>query len=102
MAAAGLVEDQIALRIGDDKNSLRRKYIDAVKAGRAKNREVRARAEKLTRQQLAVREALTRSFDTGWFSPEIGHLICRDCWTPEEAIEWFENPGTAAPDLLED
>jgi hypothetical protein len=36
MAAYGLVEDQIALRLnGMDKNRLRRKYIDSIKEGRA-------------------------------------------------------------------
>ena len=35
MAASGLVEDEIALRLGVDKNELRARYIDAIKAGKA-------------------------------------------------------------------
>src|SRR5262249_49780813 len=97
MAAAGLVEDQIALRIGGDKNQLRRRYIDAIKAGRnAKVQEkVAAEAAELTKSERARLHAIKQSFDSDWYSPEHGNLIFGGTHTVEEALAWCEehNPG---------
>jgi hypothetical protein len=88
MAARGLVEDQIALRLGSDKNQLRRRYIDAVKAGRAAKRE--AQAAELTKEQQKTREVIRQTWDY-WYDEELGsHLIYEGARTPEEAIEMSE------------
>jgi hypothetical protein len=92
MAARGLVEDQIALRLGSDKNQLRRRYIDAVKAGRAEKQEAQAaaQAETLTKQQQKDREVIRQTWDY-WFDPELNsHLIYEGARTPEEAIAQME------------
>jgi hypothetical protein len=90
MAAAGLVEDQIALRIGGDKNQLRRRYIDSIKKGRAAKQEAQAAAEsaELSKQQREERALIERSFASHWYDPELGNLIFGDTHTVEEAIEW--------------
>jgi len=90
MAAAGLVEDQIAARIGGDKNSLRRKYIDSIKQGRAAKQEAAAEAAALTKEQQKTREVIRQTWDY-WFDPELNsHLIIEGARTPEEAIEMSE------------
>jgi hypothetical protein len=113
MAARGLVEDQIALRLGSDKNQLRRRYIDAVKAGRAEKQEAQAAAEaaaaELTKEQQKTREVIRQTWDY-WFDPELNsHLIYQGARTPEEAIEMSEarqkaKNGAAVwpPEMLED
>jgi len=90
MARAGLVEDQIAARIGGDKKTLRRKYIDSIKQGRAAKQEAAAEASQLTKQQQRDREVIRETFDY-WYAPEVGHLIHEGARTPEEAIEMWEN-----------
>jgi uncharacterized protein YnzC (UPF0291/DUF896 family) len=72
MAAAGLVEDQIALRIGGDKNQLRRRYIDSIKQGRAAAQEERAAAEltKEEKKEQKLRETIARSFKSHWYDPQ--------------------------------
>jgi len=92
MAAAGLVEDQIALRIGGDKNQLRRKYIDSIKQGRAAKRD--AQGAQLTKQQLHDREIIERHF-SDWYDPEFGHLLLGGARTVEEGIAYWERPRTA-------
>ena len=70
MSARGLVEDQIGLRVGLDKNQLRARYIDAVKEGRviaAKRREARAAAVALTPEEYHFLDAATPSFTSHWF-----------------------------------
>ena len=104
MAAAGLVEDQIALRIGGDKNQLRRKYIDSIKQGRAEKQEAQAAAEavKLTKQQQKDREMIARSFDSHWFDRELGtNILFGDARTVEEAIAWWERPKDKAAEVID-
>jgi hypothetical protein len=94
MAAAGLVEDQIALRIGGDKNSLRRKYIESIKQGRAEKQETQAAAEaaELSRSERA---RLEQSFDSDWYHPKLGNLLFGCTHSVEEALTWCEQtaPG---------
>jgi hypothetical protein len=93
MAAAGLVEDQIALRIGGDKNQLRRKYIDSIKQGRAAKQE--AEAAELTRSERARLDAIKQSFDSDWYHPKLGNLLFGCTHSVEEALAWCERtaPG---------
>ena len=90
MAAAGLVEDQIALRIGGDKNQLRRKYIDAIKAGRNAKVQEKAAAEaaELTKSERARLYAIKQSFDSHWYSKETGNIIFGGTHSVEEALAW--------------
>ena len=90
MAAQGLVEDQIVARIGGDKNQLRRQYIDAVKAGRAKKRGAQAEAEaaQRTKSERARLHAIKQSFDSDWYSPEHGNLIFGGTHSIAEALAW--------------
>jgi hypothetical protein len=68
MAKAGLVEDQIALRIGSDKNQLRRRYIDEIKEGRAQARSEAesAESEKLSATEEGMRRAMFAGYGTHW------------------------------------
>jgi hypothetical protein len=97
MAAAGLVEDQIALRIGGDKNQLRRKYIDSIKAGRDAKAKEKAAAEaaELSRSERARLYAIKQSFNSPWYSKETGNIIFGGTHSVEEAIAWCEQtaPG---------
>jgi hypothetical protein len=68
MARDGLVEDQIAARLGLDKNQLRRLHIDAIKQGRA---QAMARVAAIDGEQLSVdeetmRKALFAGYGTPW------------------------------------
>jgi hypothetical protein len=92
MAAAGLVEDQIALRLGGmDKNRLRKKYIDAIKEGRAvaANQEAQAAAEELPRKERELLDRIERSFESHWFDDELGNLLYGGARSVEEALEWL-------------
>jgi hypothetical protein len=98
MAAAGLVEDQIALRLGGlDKNQLRRRHIEALKQGRAsrdaqKAQEAAEEPSKAEREQLARIEA---SFQSDWYSPEYGNDLYGGAMNVAEALEWcrrFKSP----------
>jgi hypothetical protein len=69
MAASGLVEDEIALRLGIDKNALRARYIDEIKAGKA----VAARAAEaceLTREERHAADAILGVIDSEWHTPD--------------------------------
>jgi hypothetical protein len=91
MAAAGLVEDQIALRLGGiDKNKLRRRHIEALKQGRASAAAQRAQeaAEQPTRQEREQLERIKRSFDSHWYDPVHGNDIYGNTHSVEAALEW--------------
>ena len=80
MASAGLVEDQIALRIngGMHKNQLRRKYIDDIKEGRAVAKAAREEAEaaaKITKEEYHALDAMTLTFASHWFDDKHGNLL---------------------------
>ena len=65
MAAEGLVEDQIALRLGLDKNDLRAKFIDDIKQGKSAAAASEADAEELSQEDYhwldSARIHLTRT-----------------------------------------
>jgi hypothetical protein len=94
MAAAGLVEDQIVLRVGGgiDKNQLRRRYIDSIKEGRvaAKEAQAAAEAEALSKQERERLEHIERSFASDWYDPQLGNLLYGGAHSVEEAIAWCE------------
>jgi hypothetical protein len=76
MARDGLVEDQIARRIGVDKNKLRARHIDDIKEGKAAA--AAANAERvITRQEYFFLDAVTKSFESpdDWYDPECGNLL---------------------------
>jgi hypothetical protein len=94
MAAYGLVEDQIALRLnGMDKNRLRRKYIDSIKEGRAIASAARAEAEaaELTRKEKECLAAVKASFNSDWYSPEYGNDLFDGAHTVAEALAQCKN-----------
>jgi len=76
MAQAGLVEDQIGLRIGVDKNKLRAQHIDDIKEGKAAA--AAADAERvITREEYFFLDAVTKSFESrdDWYDDEHGNLL---------------------------
>jgi hypothetical protein len=76
MAAAGLVEDQIALRLGGmDKNKLRKDYVDVIKQGRAKLKRQKAEAGELTFAEMCAADAILSAVNSHWQTPEHGNLI---------------------------
>jgi hypothetical protein len=96
MAAAGLVEDQIALRLGGlDKNQLRRRYIEELKEGRtaaAAERE-QAAAEELSRKERERLECVEASFRSHWYTKEFGNDLYGGTHTVEEALAWAKANG---------
>ena len=99
MAAQGLVEDQIVARIGGDKNQLRRRYIDAVKAGRAKKRDAQAAAEaaELDKAERARLHSIIESFKSNFYSPEHGNLLFGGTRTVAEAVAWCREQDGGGP-----
>jgi hypothetical protein len=91
MAAAGLVEDQIALRLGGmDKNRLRRRHIEALKQGRASAAAKKAReaARQPSRQEREQLERIKASFASEWYSKTRGNDLYGGAHTIEEALAW--------------
>jgi hypothetical protein len=75
MAQAGLVEDQIASRLGVDKNKLRAQHIDDIKEGKAAAAAADAEAV-ITKEEYYFLDAASSSFSApGWFDPEYGSLL---------------------------
>ena len=66
MAASGLVEDEIALRLGIDKNTLRARYIDAIKAGKAMAAAGAVEACELTREEMHAADAILSAINSEW------------------------------------
>src|SRR5262245_45084284 len=99
MAAQGLVEDQIVARIGGDKNQLRRRYIDAVKEGRAKKRDAQAEAEaaELNKSKRARLHAIKQSFESEFYDPEFGNLLFGGTHSVEEALAWCREQDGGGP-----
>jgi ADP-ribosylglycohydrolase len=99
MAAAGLVEDQIALRIGGDKNQLRRRYIDSIKAGRNAKAQEKAAAEaaEVSRSERARLAAIIRTFDSHWYSKETGNLIFGCTHSVADALAWCRERDGGGP-----
>jgi len=94
MAAAGLVEDQIVLRVGGgiDKNRLRRTFIDSIKQGRAEKQEAQAEAEaaELSKQEREQLERIELTFASDWYTEEHGNLLYGGARTMEEALAWVQ------------
>jgi hypothetical protein len=77
MATEGLVEDQIALRLGLDKNLLRAKFIDDIKRGRSAAAASEVDAA-LTQSQYHFLRAAATSFDEGsWIDTDGRNLLFR-------------------------
>jgi hypothetical protein len=76
MAATGHVEDEIALHLGVDKNTLRARYIAHIKAGKRARASSEAEAIDLTRAEMCCASAILASFDSEWFDPAYGN----DLW----------------------
>ena len=75
MAAEGLVEDQIALRLGLDKNDLRARFIDDIKLGKSATAASEADAEELSQPEYHWLDVCTNSFNSHWQDPELGNLL---------------------------
>jgi hypothetical protein len=90
MAAAGLVEDEIALRLGGlHKNDLRRHYIDEVKQGRERKRAARAAAEAVSKEELERIAVIEMALASHWTTPEHGCLLYGGARTVAEALKWL-------------
>jgi len=77
MAQSGLVEDQIAGRLGINKNTLRARHIDDIKRGKQIAAESEAQIDGMSRQELHVLDAIESSFKSKWYTPEHGNLLWR-------------------------
>lgn len=75
-AQAGLVEDQIASRLGVDKNKLRAQHIDDIKQGKAAAAAADAAETVITKEEYYFLNAASSSMlDPDWFDPEHGSLL---------------------------
>jgi hypothetical protein len=71
MARLGHVEDQIALRLGVNKNQLRARYIDDIKRGKRMAAASEAQLAGMSRQELHACNAILLAFDGGdWIAPD--------------------------------
>jgi hypothetical protein len=94
MAASGLVEDQIALRLRTDKNQLRRKYIDSIKQGRAIARERKAATCELTYAEKCCADVILSSVGSGWLSLLWSGVDGDRAKTPADAYaRWLRDGG---------
>jgi hypothetical protein len=75
MAASGLVEDEIAQRLGVHKNVLRARHIDSIKAGKAAAAASEEAAAALTIEEYYVLSSMTNSFASHWHNAALGNLI---------------------------
>jgi hypothetical protein len=75
MAAEGLVEDQIALRLGLDKNDLRARFIDDIKRGKSVAAASEADASELSLEEYHFCDVLWDSFHSHWQDPICGNLL---------------------------
>ena len=93
MAAAGLVEDQIVLRVGGgiDKNQLRRRYIDSIKEGRVAAQEAQAAEnEKLSAKEREMKRVFFAGYGTHWEQPDGTNLLQQGRTLAESKQEWAE------------
>jgi hypothetical protein len=75
MARAGLVEDQIASRLGVDKNKLRAQHIDDIKEGKRDAAAADAEAV-ITKEEYYFLDSASSSFaEDGWSDPQLGNLL---------------------------
>jgi hypothetical protein len=79
MAASGLVEDQIALKVGVDKNELRAKYIEAIKAGKADAAETEANETAISKSDYFLLDAIHTAFSSPFHDPVRGNLLWLGC-----------------------
>jgi len=98
MAANGHVEDEIALRLGIDKNTLRAKFIDAIKCGKRMAASSKARATQLSRTEQHAINAILVAIDSEWHTPDgndlwpgLGGGGARDA--PDAVAAWLLNGG---------
>jgi hypothetical protein len=75
MAAQGLVEDQIACRVGLDKNDLRARFIDDIKRGKSAAAASEVEAEALTMEDYHYLDVVTDSFNSHWFDETDGRNL---------------------------
>jgi hypothetical protein len=75
MAASGLVEDEIAQRLGVHKNVLRARHIDSIKAGKAAAVASDADAAALTIAEYHVLDAITAAFSSHWHDEASGQNL---------------------------
>jgi hypothetical protein len=75
MAAEGLVEDEIALRLRIDKNELRARFIDAIKQGKSAAAASEVEAEALSMEEYHWLDVCTDSFNSHWQDPTDGNLL---------------------------
>jgi hypothetical protein len=75
MAAEGLVEDEIALRLGLDKNELRARFIDAIKQGKSAIAASESQADELSLEEYHFCDVLVDSFNSHWQDPILGNLL---------------------------
>jgi len=73
MAARGKVEDEIAQALGIDKSILRKRHIDAIKAGKARRAAANEALSTLSQEEYCFLDALTGSFSSDWFDPRHGN-----------------------------
>ena len=76
MAASGLVEDEIAQRLGVHKNTLRARHIDSIKAGKAAAAATEAEVAALTLEEYWVLHAMENMFGTEW--DDLAGFLWRD------------------------
>jgi hypothetical protein len=89
MAFAGQSEDAIALYFGLHKNSLRARFADVLDRGRDRARD--AATEALSKKERDSIDAIRRSFDSDWYSPEFGNDPYGGAHTVEEALAWCDS-----------
>ena len=71
MAAAGHIEDEIALRLSVHKNELRARYIEDIKRGKRLAAASKLQITDIRRQELHALNAILLAFDSGkWNAPD--------------------------------
>jgi hypothetical protein len=96
MAASGMCEDQIALRLSIHKNTLRAQHIDELIRGRAVAAASKTDDGELTKGEAELLASIRSAFDSHWWFPEHGCGVFWFAKTHEEAWEMCRTRGHRA------
>jgi hypothetical protein len=93
MAASGMCEDQIALRLNIHKNTLRAQHIDELIKGRAVAAASKGSSDELTDKEQELLDRIRRAFDSKWYNERFGCVVYFGARTIGEAYEICRSKG---------
>jgi len=93
MARDGLVEDEIASRLGVHKNTLRERYIGDIKQGKAARAAAKEALSAVTPEEYHFLIAAADSFSSDWFDPAYGNDLFQGMDINDAFAFWKQQGG---------